>query len=74
MAITRDEIISVLGPVDDTLIAEIMASGATLDELILAWGWITNEEALVLEGIPRASGRTAELIDLLSDDEEDEPL
>lgn len=73
MAITREEIILILGPVDDPLISEIMTSGATIEELTLAWGWITNEEALVREGIPRAHGRTAELIDLLSDDDEDEP-
>ena len=73
MAITREEIISVLGPVDEILVAEIMASGATPEELIVTWGWATNEEALVREGIPRAHGRTAELIDLLSEDDEDEP-
>ncbi|PYE89943.1 hypothetical protein [Phyllobacterium leguminum] len=73
MTITRENIIAVLGPVDDTLIAEILASGATTEELIVAWGWITNEEALVREGIPHATGRTAELIDLLSEDDEDEP-
>jgi hypothetical protein len=72
VAITRQEIISVLGPVDDVLIAEIMASGANREELVLAWGWITNEEALVQEGISRPTGRVAELVDLLADDDEDE--
>ncbi|RCS25853.1 hypothetical protein DUT91_00050 [Phyllobacterium salinisoli] len=73
MSITREEVISVLGPVDDALITDIVTTGATLEELMRAWGWINNDEALVKEGISPPSGRTAELVELLSqDDEEDE--
>ncbi|PRD41605.1 hypothetical protein C5748_21065 [Phyllobacterium phragmitis] len=72
MSITREEVISVLGPVDDTLVADIVTTGATLDELMQAWGWINNDEALVKEGIPPPSGRAAELVDLLSQDDEED--
>ncbi|WP_342634689.1 hypothetical protein [Borborobacter arsenicus] len=33
MAITRDEIISILGPVDDEFVAELMGTGASIEEL-----------------------------------------
>lgn len=72
MSITQKEIISVLGPVDETLIADIVTTGATLEELVRAWGWINNDEALVKEGISPPSGREAELVDLLSQDDEEE--
>jgi hypothetical protein len=34
-------VISVLGPVDDVAVAEIVSSGATLAELREAWAWCT---------------------------------
>ncbi|KXF77008.1 hypothetical protein ATN84_13555 [Paramesorhizobium deserti] len=74
MSITREEVISVLGPVDDTLVADIVTTGATLEELVRAWGWINNDEALVKEGISPPTGRAAELIDLLSQDDEEEEI
>lgn len=33
MAITRDEITSVLGPVNDELVAELIGTGASAEEL-----------------------------------------
>lgn len=33
MTVTRQDVLSVLGPVDDVTIAEIIAFGASLDEL-----------------------------------------
>jgi len=44
---TRDEIVSVLGPVDDALVAELMATDASVDELREAWGWLHADEALM---------------------------
>lgn len=72
MPITREEIVSVLGPADETLIAEIVASGASIEELREAWAWLYGDEALMGEGRPLPGTRVAELIDLLDPDDEDE--
>jgi hypothetical protein len=55
------------------LIAEIIATGATLGELSEAWAWVNNDEALINEGRPLPSGRTGELVELLGaqDDQEE---
>lgn len=37
MPMTREEIISVLGPTDKTLIADILSTGASFEELREAW-------------------------------------
>ena len=72
MTMTRDEIISVLGPADDALIAENAATGSTIEELREAFAWIGADEALVNEGRSLPSPRVAILIDLIDppDDEE----
>ena len=68
----REEVISVLGPVDETLIAELIATGASLEELREAWAWLNGDEALMSEGRPLPDARVAGLIDLLEADEEQE--
>jgi hypothetical protein len=70
MALTRDEIVSVLGPVDDATIAEIAATGATLTDLREAWGWLHGDEALMGEGRPLPGTQIASLIEILGPDEE----
>lgn len=72
MALTHDELTSVLGPIDDTLAAELLATGATLAELEAAWAWLNSDEALINEHQPLPTGRVAQLIDILSapDDEQ----
>lgn len=51
-----DDIISVLGPVDEALAAQINRTGATPEELAQAWAWFNADEALVNEGRPLPSG------------------
>ena len=72
MALTREEVTSVLGPVDDTLAAELMATDASLVELEQAWAWLNSDEALINEYQPMPTGVVAELIEILSgpDDEQ----
>ena len=48
--ITRDEVIKTIGPVDDVAIAEIIGTGATVDELAEAQAWIANDEPLMNAG------------------------
>jgi hypothetical protein len=57
MSLTYDELVSVLGPVEETLAAEIMATGASLSELTEAWAWLNNDEALINQGRPRSQDR-----------------
>lgn len=71
MAITREEIVSVLGPTDETLVTELMATGSSFEELREAWAWLNGDEALMGEGRPLPGTRVATLIDLLDADDED---
>jgi hypothetical protein len=72
MAITRDEIVSILGAVDDELVAELMGTGASVEELREAWGWLHNDEALMGTGRPLPGTRVGALIEMLEPDEDHE--
>jgi hypothetical protein len=70
--LTHEDVRVVLGPIDDSLVAEIVATGASREELAEAYAWVTNDEALMNMGRPLASSRVGRLIDILEPDEEDE--
>ena len=70
MPMTRQDVVSVLGPVDNATIAEIIASGASLEELREAWAWAFGDEALMSQGRPLPGTRVAALIDLIDADDE----
>jgi hypothetical protein len=72
MTMTRDEVVSVLGPVDDMTVAEIAATSATVEELREAFAWLHGDEALMGEGRPLPGPRVARLIDLLEPDDGEE--
>ncbi|TCD14218.1 hypothetical protein [Oricola cellulosilytica] len=65
------EITTILGPVDEALATAIVQTGATPGELASAWAWINNDEALINDGRELPSGRIAQLIDLLSPEQDD---
>ena len=74
--VTRDDVAKAVGRIDDVTIAEIIGTGATVDELAEAQAWLSNDEPLLNAGRPLASGRVRELIDILAElepgeDEED---
>ena|GEM_PF-281655 len=71
MTMTREEILSVLGPTDETLIADILSTGVSFQDLREAWAWLNEDEALMGEGRPLPGTRVADLIDLLDADEDD---
>ena len=71
MSMMRDEIISVVGPADEGLVAEIAASEATIEELREAWAWLHGDEALMGEGRPLPGTRVAALIELLEPEDEE---
>jgi hypothetical protein len=73
--VSRDDVIKAVGPIDDVTIAEIIGTGATVEELAEAQAWIVNDEPLMNAGKPLPSGRVGELVAILSelepDDEDD---
>ncbi|MBY3167117.1 hypothetical protein HFO42_20960 [Rhizobium leguminosarum] len=71
MTMTSKDVIAVLGSADETLVAEVIATGATQAELAEAFAWASNDEALMGEGRSLPTGRVAALVDLLSSDEEE---
>jgi len=76
MQITREDVARVASGADDVTIAQIIGTGATVDELAEAQAWLANDEPLMSAGRPLATGRVCALVDILSeldprDDEDD---
>ena len=73
--ITRDDVIKAIGAADDVTIAQIIATGATVEELAEAQAWLANDEPMMNSGRRLATGRARELVDILAelepDDDED---
>ncbi len=65
--LTRDDVTKAVGGADDVTIAQIIATGATTDELAEAQAWIVNDDPLLNAGKPLPSGRVRELIDVLAE-------
>lgn len=65
--LTRDDVIRAIGRADGVTIAEIIGTGATVDELAEAQAWIVNDEPLMNDGRPLATGRVRQLIDILAE-------
>jgi hypothetical protein len=65
--VTREDVTKAVGRADDVTIAEIIGTGATVDELAEAQAWIVNDEPLLNAGKPLATGRVRELIDILTE-------
>jgi hypothetical protein len=63
--LTYAEVVAALGPIDDLLIGEILAVGASSEEFARARAWLANDEAPINAGESLASGRVARLINLL---------
>jgi hypothetical protein len=65
--ITRDDVTKAIREVDGVTIANIIATGATRDELAEALAWMANDEPMLNSGRPLATGRVRELVDILSE-------
>ena len=68
--LTRDEVVGALGSIDDNLVADILATGASAEEFARARAWLVNDEAPINAGDPLASGRVARLMELIEAAEE----
>jgi hypothetical protein len=70
-ALTRADVRATIGPVDDIVIAEIIAMGATAEELAEARAWAASEPFINNARRP-PSGRVGQLLRILEKIEEDE--
>ena len=71
-ALTRKDVTAMLGELDDDVVAEIIATGATPEELAQAHAWLAHDEPLMNAGRPLPSGRVARLVDIVATITEEE--
>jgi hypothetical protein len=71
MSLTRDDVVRILGPVDDRTIAQVIGIGATPEELAEARAWVVNDEPMMGMGRPLAAGRVLQLVEILESVEEE---
>jgi hypothetical protein len=64
-ALTKEAITHVIGPVDDEIAAELVATGGTEEELKEAYVWVENDEAMVNDMKPMPKARVARLVEVL---------
>ena len=57
--------------VDDQVIAQVIGTGATTDELEEAYAWVINNEAMMNMGRAMATGRVSQLVEILERVEEE---
>jgi hypothetical protein len=67
LRVTRDDVVKAIGSADDVTIAQLIATGATVEELAEAQAWMANDEPMMNSGRPLATGRVRELVDILSE-------
>ena len=70
--LTRKDVTAMLGELDDDIVTEIIATGATPEELAEAHAWLANDEPLMNAGRPLPSGRVARVVDIVAAISEEE--
>jgi hypothetical protein len=70
--LTRKDVIETIGDVDDVTVADIIATGATVQELSEAQAWVVNDEPLLNTGRPLPTGRIGQLIEIIAAKEQEE--
>jgi hypothetical protein len=71
-SLTRKDVTAMLGPLDDVTIAQLIATGASAEELAQAQAWLANDEALMNAGKPLPAGRVGELVEIVVAIEQEE--
>jgi hypothetical protein len=67
--LTRDDVIAIVGPIDDFRVARIIASGADPAELSEAYCWVNAGSDVGADFHRSLSGRAAAVYEILSQDE-----
>jgi hypothetical protein len=70
--LSRADVVRAVSGADDVTIAEIIGTGATVEELAEAQAWLANDEPMINDLRPLAQGRVRQLVDILSELEQDE--
>jgi hypothetical protein len=70
--LSRKDVIEMLGELDDIAAADIIATGATRQELAQAHAWLANDEALINAGKHLPSGRVGRLVEIMAAKEQEE--
>lgn len=69
--LSHDDVARAIPGADDVTIAAIIGTGATAEELAEARAWLANDEPMINDLRPLAHGRVRDLVDILSEFEED---
>lgn len=73
--LSRDEVIEIVGPLEDDRVAAIIGTGASAEEVMEAFTWLSADEALGPDPDHQLHSRVAEVYEILSEgrfeDEED---
>ena len=69
--LSRDDVTKAIPGADDVTIAEIIGTGASAEELAEARAWLANDEPMINDLRPLAQGRVRDLIEILSELDED---
>lgn len=64
--LTHDRVVQIVGPLEDERIAEIIATGATIEQLAEAFAWFSGDDRKLRHQL---AGVVAELVDILQADE-----
>jgi hypothetical protein len=70
--LTRKDITAMLGELDEVVIAKVIATGATAEELAEAHAWLANDEPWMNAGRPLPRGRVARLVEIVAPINEEE--
>lgn len=63
--LSRRDVVKAFGDLDEVIIAEIIATGASPAELAEAQAWASNDEALINSGRPLPTGRVGRLVEII---------
>ena len=72
--LTRKDVTAMFGELDDVVIAKIIATGATADELAEAHAWLANDEPMMNAGTSGRVARLVDIIDAINEEEEQEEM
>lgn len=64
--LTRSEVEHIVGPLDESLIIEILNKGATREELVEAFEWTYADDVLARELHREPTGRVSDLCEIIS--------
>ena len=70
--LSHDDVAKAVPGIDDVTIAQIIGTGATVEELAEAQAWLANDEPMINDLRPLAQGRVRQLVDILSELEQDD--